>query len=64
MLKLQYFVHLMRRGDSLEKTLIMGKIEGRGRRKWQRMRWLDTTMDSMGMNLSKLRKIVKDRGAW
>ena len=62
-LKLQYFGHLMRRTDSLEKTLMLGKTEGR-RRGRQRIRWLDSITDSMGMNLSKLREIVKDREAW
>ena len=61
-LKLQYF--LMQRADSLEKTLILGKIEGRRRRGWQRMRWLDSITDSRDMNLSKLGEIVKDGGAW
>ena len=61
-LNLQYF--LMRRADSLEKTLILGKIEGRRRRGWQRMRWLDSITDSRDMNLSKLGEIVKDGGAW
>ena len=61
-LNLQYF--LMRRADSLEKTLILGKIEGRRRRGWQRMRWLDSITDSRDMNLSKLGEIVKDVGAW
>ena len=63
-LKLQYFGHLMGRVDSLEKTLILGKIEGRTRRGPQRMRWLDGSIDSMDMNLSKLQEIVKDRNVW
>ena len=62
-LKLQYFGHLMQRADSSEKTLMLGKIEGRRRRGQQRMRWLDGITDSVDMNLSKLREIVKDRKA-
>ena len=63
-LKLQYFGHLMRRADSLEKTLMLGKIEGKRRRGQQRMRWLVSVTDSMDMNLSKLQGIVRDREAW
>ena len=63
MLKLQYFGHLMQRASLLEETLILGKIEGKRRRKWQRMRWLDSITNLMDMNLSKLQEIVKDRGA-
>ena len=64
MLKLQYLGRLMGRADSLEKTLMLGKIEGKRRRGWQRNRWLDSITDSVDMNLSKLWEIVEDRGAW
>ena len=63
-LKLQYFDHLMQRADSLEKTLMLGKIEGKRRRGQQRMRWLDSITESMHMNVSKLQEIVQDRRAW
>ena len=63
-LKLQYFGHLMRRANSLEKALMLGKIEGKRRRGWQRMKWLDSVTDSKDLNLNKLREMVKGKEAW
>ena len=63
-LKLQYFGHLTRRTDSLEKTMMLGKIEGKRRRGWQRTRWLDDITDLMDMNLEEFREMVRDREAW
>ena len=63
-MKLRYFGHLMQRADSLEKTPMLGKIEGRRRRGQQRIRWLESIIDSMDMSLSKLQEMMKDRGAW
>ena len=64
MLKLQYFGHLMQRANSLEKTLMLADTEGKRRRGWQRMKWLDSNTDSMDMNLRKLLEILKDKGPW
>ena len=63
-LKLQYFGHLMQRADSLEKNLRLGKVEGKRRRGWHRIKWLDSITKSMDMNLSKLQETVEDRGSW
>ena len=63
MLKRQYFGHLTQRAESLEKALMLGEIEGKRRRGWQRMRWLDSIIDSVDMNLRKLQEMVEDRGA-
>ena len=63
-LKLQYFGQLMRRADSLEKTLMMRRVEGKRRRGWQRMRWSDSITDSVDMNLSQLQELIEDRGTW
>ena len=63
-LKLQYFGYLLQRADSLKNTLMLGKIDGKSRRRQQRMRWLDSVLDSMDMNLSKLQEIMTDRKAW
>ena len=60
-MKLQYFGHLVQRADALEKTLMLGKTEGKRRRRWQKMRWLDSFIDSVDMNLSKLQEIAEDR---
>ena len=62
--KLQYFGHLTGRADSLEKTLMLGKIDGKRRRRWQMVRWLDSIINSTDMNLSKLQETLKDREAW
>ena len=64
LLKLCYFGHLRQRADSLEKTLMLGKIEGKRRRRWEKMRLLDSTTDSMDINLCKIQEVVKDREAW